>query len=223
MAAVTPNSTARRLFAPIASSYQRWASVLSLGQDVRWRRTMVAGLDLASGCRVLDVAAGTGSITRLLQQGGHTVVGADLSPAMLGWHPGPSRLIARGERLPIRESSFDGVTFGYLLRYVDDPVACLRGFARVLKPGGRLGMVEFGLPTTWYLPWRAYVDGVLPVAGRLIDHGWYEVGKFLRTSIESFHRRHPDLEATFGEAGLVDVRSRRMSLGGGLVMWARKP
>ena len=220
---VTPNDTARWLFAPIAPSYQRWASVLSLGQDRRWRRAMITGLDLAAGSRVLDVAAGTGSITRLLQGGGHTVVASDLSPAMLGQHPGPSRVMARGERLPIRDGSFDGVTFGYLLRYVDDPVACLEGFARVLKPGGWLGMVEFGLPTTWYLPWRVYTDGVLPVAGRLIDHGWYEVGKFLRTSIESFHRSHPDLEAVFQKAGFVEVKSRRMSLGGGLVMWARKP
>lgn len=223
MPAATPNDTARRLFAPIASSYQRWASVLSLGQDQRWRRAMVAGLDLAPRSRVLDVAAGTGSITRLLQQPGHTVVGADLSPAMLGEHPGPNRVLARGERLPFRPDFFDAVTFGYLIRYVDDPVGCLEGFGRVLKPGGRLGMVEFGLPTTWYLPWRAYVDGVLPVAGRLIDQGWYEVGRFLRTSIEDFHRRHPDLEALFRVAGFVDVRSRELSLGGGLVMWARKP
>jgi demethylmenaquinone methyltransferase/2-methoxy-6-polyprenyl-1,4-benzoquinol methylase len=223
VAAVTPNNTARKLFAPIAQSYQRWASVLSLGQDDRWRRAMVAGLDLAPGCRVLDAAAGTGSITRLLQQGGHTVVGADISPAMLGEHPGPSRVMARGERLPIRAGSFDAVTFGYLLRYVDDPTACLAGFGRVLKPGGRLGMVEFGLPTTWYVPWRVYADGVLPLAGRLIDQGWYEVGKFLRISIEDFHRRHPDLEAVFRQAGFADVKSRRMSLGGGLVMWARKP
>jgi demethylmenaquinone methyltransferase / 2-methoxy-6-polyprenyl-1,4-benzoquinol methylase len=223
VAAVTPNNTARRLFAPIAPSYQRWASVLSLGQDGRWRRAMITGLDLAPGSQVLDVAAGTGSITRLLQQGGHRVVGADLSPAMLSQHPGPNRVMARGERLPFRDDGFDAVTFGYLLRYVDDPVACLEGFTRVLKPGGRLGMVEFGLPTTWYFPWRAYTDGVLPLAGHLIDQGWYEVGEFLRKSIEGFHRRHPDLEAVFHEAGFVDVKSRHMSLGGGLVMWARKP
>ena len=221
--AVTPNNTARRLFAPIAPSYQRWASVLSLGQDQRWRRAMIAGLDLAPRSRVLDVAAGTGSITRLLQQSGHYVVGVDLSPAMLAHHPGPNRVVARGERLPLRDNAFDAVTFGYLLRYVDDPVACLEGLVRVLKPGGRLGMVEFGLPTAWYLPWRAYTDGVLPVAGRLIDQGWYEVGTFLRTSIEGFHRRYPDLEAIFREARFVDVRSLRMSLGGGLVMWARRP
>jgi hypothetical protein len=61
------------------------------------------------------------------------------------------------------------------------------------------------------------------LAGRLIDQGWYEVGEFLRKSIESFHRRHPDLEAVFEEAGFVDVKSKRMSLGGGLVMWARRP
>lgn len=223
MPAATPNNTARTLFAPIAPTYQRWASVLSLGQDKRWRATMVAGLKLPPGGLVLDVATGTGSITRLLQKSGHTVVGADLSSAMLGQHPGPSRVLARGERLPFRPDLFDGVTFGYLLRYVDDPIACLAGFWRVLKSGSRLGMVEFGLPTTWYVPWRVYANGMLAVAGRLIGQGWYEVGKFLRPSIEDFHQRHPDLDSVFREAGFVEVRSRRLSLGGGLVMWGRKP
>lgn len=219
----TPNATARRLFAPIGSSYERWASLLSLGQDRRWRQAMIDGLDLPSGSLVLDVAAGTGSISRVLQQLGHQVIAVDLSRSMLAHHPGPFRVLARGERLPFRSGHFDAVTFGYLLRYVQDPAFCLRELGRVLKPGGVVGMVEFGLPGGWYLPWRVYAGGLLPLAGRLIDPGWHEVGKFLRASIEDFHQRHPDLQAVFRDAGLVDVRSRHLSLGGGLVMWARKP
>jgi demethylmenaquinone methyltransferase/2-methoxy-6-polyprenyl-1,4-benzoquinol methylase len=219
----TPNATARRLFAPIGSSYERWASLLSLGQDRRWRQAMIDGLDLPSGSLVLDVAAGTGSISRVLQQSGHQVIAVDLSRSMLAYHPGPFRALARGERLPFRSGHFDAVTFGYLLRYVQDPVVCLRELGRVLKPGGVMGMVEFGLPGGWYLPWRAFADGLLPVAGRLIGQGWYEVGKFLRPSIEDFHRLHSDLESVFRDAGLIEIRSKRLSLGGGLVMWARKP
>lgn len=219
----TPNAVARRLFTPVGSSYERWAAVLSLGQDGVWRRAMIDGLHLQAGSHVLDVAAGTGSISRGLEQSGHEVIAADLSPAMLAQHTGSWRVLARGERLPFRSNHFDAVTFGYLLRYVRDPVACLRELARVLKPGGRLGMVEFGLPTTWYLPWRGYAGALLPLVGRLIDPGWHEVGKFLRASIEDFHHRHPDLLSLFGEAGLLDVRSQRLSLGGGLIMWARKP
>lgn len=218
-----PNSVARRLFTPVGSSYERWAAVLSLGQDGVWRRAMIDGLNLPAGSHVLDVAAGTGSISRGLEQSGHEVIAADLSPAMLAQHTGSWRVLARGERLPFRSNHFDAVTFGYLLRYVRDPVTCLRELARVLKPGGQLGMVEFGLPTTWYLPWRVYAGALLPLAGRLIDPGWHEVGKFLRASIEDFHHRHPDLPSSFGEARLVDVRSQRLSLGGGLVMWATKP
>lgn len=218
-----PNSIARRLFTPVGSSYERWAAVLSLGQDGRWRRAMIDGLNLPAGSNVLDVAAGTGSISRGLEQSGHEVIAADLSLAMLAQHTGSWRVLARGERLPFRSNHFDAVTFGYLLRYVRDPVACLRELARVLKPGGAVGMVEFGLPGGWYLPWRVYAGGLLPLAGRLIDPGWHEVGKFLRASIEDFHQRHPDLQAVFRDAGLVDVRSRRLSLGGGLAMWARKP
>lgn len=219
-----PNQTARGLFAPIASNYERWASILSLGQDGRWRRAMVAGLEVKPGGRVLDVAAGTGSISGLLERSGCEVVALDLSRPMLAQHPGRGKVLSRGERLPFRRGTFDAVTFGYLLRYVDDPVACLNELARVVRPGGRLGMVEFGLPRgLWYPLWRLYSDIFLPLAGRMIDPGWYEVGRFLRGSIEDFHRRHGDLPFLWKQAGLVDVEARPLSLGGGLVIWGRKP
>jgi hypothetical protein len=64
---------------------------------------------------------------------------------------------------------------------------------------------------------------VLPMAGRLIGAGWYRVGKFLRPSIEQFHRENPELDTIWRTAGLVEVRTRRLSLGGGLVMWGRRP
>jgi demethylmenaquinone methyltransferase/2-methoxy-6-polyprenyl-1,4-benzoquinol methylase len=96
--------------------------------------------------------------------------------------------------------------------------------ARVVKPGGRLGMVEFGLPGgVWKGPWAIYAGAILPAAGRIISPGWYEVGRFLRRSIEDFHTRYPDPALVWRQAGLIDVEVRRMSLGGGLVVWARKP
>ena len=219
-----PNLTARRLFAPIASTYERWARVLSLGQDGRWRRIMVEGLSLRAESKVLDVAAGTGSISRLLQARGHQVTAVDLSREMLGLHPGPERVQARAEMLPFDSDIFDAVTFGYLLRYVEDPTSCLTELTRVLKPGGRIGMVEFGLPTGfWKGPWAIYAGVILPSAGRFISAGWYDVGRFLRRSIEDFHTRYPDLASKWREAGLLDIEVRRLSLGGGLVTWARKP
>lgn len=219
-----PNQTARRLFASIAPTYERWARLLSLGQDGRWRREMVDGLSLPPGCKILDVAAGTGSITRRLQGNGHQVTAVDLSGEMLGLHPGPQRVQARAEMLPFEPDTFDALTLGYLLRYVDDPVAAMTELARVVKPGGRLGMVEFGLPEgLWKGPWVIYAGAILPTAGRIISPGWYEVGRFLKGSIENFHSRYPDPALVWRKAGLIEVEVRRMSRGGGLVMWARKP
>ncbi|MGH8924364.1 MAG: class I SAM-dependent methyltransferase, partial [Acidimicrobiia bacterium] len=147
----------RPLFAPIGSSYERWARILSFGQDGRWRRTMVDGLQLPSRASVLDVATGTGSITRLLQREGIEVTAVDVTPEMIRRHPGPLRVLARGEQLPFGDSTFDGLTFGYLLRYVDDPAACLTELRRVVKPGGVIGMVEFGLPSgVWRRLWDLY-------------------------------------------------------------------
>ncbi|MDP3984577.1 MAG: class I SAM-dependent methyltransferase, partial [Acidimicrobiia bacterium] len=196
-----PNETARWLFGAVAPNYEKWAAILSLGQDARWRRAMVDGLALPAGARVLDVAAGTGSISLLLERAGHQVVAVDLSQAMISEHRGRWRVLSRGERLPFADDSFDAVTFGYLLRYVDDPATCLRELRRVLRPGGVMGMVEFGLPTgLWYPPWQLYTGGLLPAAGRLIDPGWWEVGRFLRSSIEEFHRSHPDLGLLWSRA-----------------------
>ena len=219
-----PNQNARRLFAPIASSYERWARILSLGQDARWRRAMTAGLALPPGRAILDVAAGTGSITRRLQAMGHKVTAVDISIEMLSRHSGPERVQARAEMLPFPAESFDAVTFGYLLRYVEDPVECLSELVRVVKPGGRVGMVEFGLPRgIWAVPWLFYSGVLLPAAGRLIDPGWYEVGRFLRRSISDFHKSYPDLARLWRAAGLIEVEFQSLSLGGGLLMWGRKP
>jgi demethylmenaquinone methyltransferase/2-methoxy-6-polyprenyl-1,4-benzoquinol methylase len=223
----SPPKLARELFAPIAPTYERWARLLSMGQDARWRRAMVDGLGLSPGSRVLDVAAGTGSITRLMEGSGLDVVSVDQSWEMtrLAKRQGAAAVVAGAERLPFADASFDGVTFGYLLRYVDDVSRCLEELLRVVRPGGVLGMVEFGQPSAvWRAPWWLYTRTVLPLAGALIGSGWHEVGRFLGPSISSFARRYPPdrLAAQWTAAGMEDVRFRHMSLGGGLVMWGRR-
>jgi len=219
-----PEATAARLFREIAGDYQRWAGILSLGQDGRWRRAMVGGIQLPPGSLVLDVAAGTGSISRLLEARGYRVVAIDLSREMLTQHSSRHRVRAVADHLPFREETFDAVTFGYLLRYVEDPVATMREMGRVLRPGGVVGMVEFGRPRgiAGFL-WRIYTRAVLPMAGAVIGSGWYQVGRFLGPSIERFHEDHPDLTLRWEQGGLVDVTLGRPSFGGGLVMWARRP
>jgi demethylmenaquinone methyltransferase / 2-methoxy-6-polyprenyl-1,4-benzoquinol methylase len=215
--------TARELFAPLGPTYDRYARLLSFGQDPRWRRFLVSRVPPNS--RVLDVATGTGAVALELQARGCTVVGLDQSPEMLDLARarGLDVVEGRAESLPFDDASFDALTFTYLLRYVDDPVATLRELRRVVRPGGTIASLEFAVPRgVSRLLWELYVRVGLPAAGALISPGWREVGRFLGPSIRGFHARY-DLAGLWREAGIADVRSRRMSLGGGIVVWGRAP
>lgn len=215
------------MFAPLAPGYERWARVLSLGQDARWRRAMVDRLEFDTGASVLDIAAGTGSITRLLVERGARVVSLDQSLPMLvtAVERGATGVVATAERLPFGDAAFDAVTFGYLLRYVDHVEGCMAEIARVLRPGGSVAMVEFGRPRGLWRPlWWGYTRLVLPLAGLVAGQGWYRVGRFLGPSIDDFVRRYPPsgLADVWRDAGFTEVSIDRLSLGGGLVMWGRR-
>jgi demethylmenaquinone methyltransferase/2-methoxy-6-polyprenyl-1,4-benzoquinol methylase len=224
---------ALELFAPLGPTYDRYARLLSFGQDPRWRRFLVSRIDVGREDRVLDVATGTAAVAiELTRRTGCSVVGVDQSAEMLA--EGRRRVAGAGltdrielvegqaEELPFVDESFDGLTFTYLLRYVDDPAATLTELARVVRPGGTIAMLEFGLPRGLARPaWEVWVRAGLPVAGALISPGWREVGSFLGPSIRNFHGRH-DLPSLWRSAGIDDVQQRRLSLGGGLVMWGRK-
>jgi demethylmenaquinone methyltransferase/2-methoxy-6-polyprenyl-1,4-benzoquinol methylase len=223
----SPTRIARDLFAPLAPGYERWAEILSMGQDGRWRSRMIAQLAIEPGEVALDVAAGTGSITRLLQDRGADVVSLDQSHQMLvpAVRRGATGVVATAERLPFDDAQFDVVTFGYLLRYVEDVAGAMAELTRVVRPGGRVGMVEFGRPSGVWLPlWRLYTRLVLPTAGLVAGEGWPEVGRFLGPNIEDFGGRFPPgrLARIWEDAGLSRVGFTRLSLGGGLVMWAKK-
>ena len=222
---------ALELFAPLGPTYERYARLLSLGQDPRWRRFLVSRVEAGPGDEVLDVATGTGAVAReLLRQKGCAVVGVDQSPEMLAVArehlPATVKLVeASAEHLPFEDASFDALTVTYLLRYVDDPGATLAELARVVSPGGTVASLEFAVPAGLWRPlWRAYVGAVLPAAGRIVSPGWHEVGDFLGDSIREFWRRYPlerQLEL-WHAAGIEDVRYRRLSLGGGIVIWGRR-
>jgi demethylmenaquinone methyltransferase/2-methoxy-6-polyprenyl-1,4-benzoquinol methylase len=248
--AATAGGSARKrhaleLFSGLGTHYDALSAALSLGQDPRWRRALVSALRPAPGERVLDVATGTGMVAAELLAHGCSVVGIDQSAQMLavartrfvgaggdggsraGGDAAPVRWIeGQAEALPFPDASFDALTFTYLLRYVDDPATTVRELARVIRPGGRIASLEFGLPP-WppaRFAWWLYTRVGLPVLGRLVSREWGAVGRFLGPSIAGFYARHP-LEQIVGywrAAGLEDVRVRRMSLGGGVVMWARR-
>lgn len=236
MEASSRTRRARELFAPLGPTYDRYARLLSFGQDPRWRRFLVSRVP-PEARRVLDVATGTAAVAIELGQAepSRTVVGVDQSPEMLA--AGRARVEGaglagrielregRGEELPFGGGEFDALTFTYLLRYVDDVPATLRELARVVRPGGVMATLEFGLPRgAWRPLWELYVRAGLPAAGALVSPGWREVGRFLGPSIRGFWREWPEpslLEA-WREAGVADVRARRLSVGGGVVVWGRR-
>jgi demethylmenaquinone methyltransferase/2-methoxy-6-polyprenyl-1,4-benzoquinol methylase len=219
-------TTARTLFAPLGPTYDRYSAALSFGQDPRWRRFLVSRLEVSREDTVLDVATGTGLVAReLVRRFGCHVVALDQSPEMLAVAAErtrglPVRLVGgRAESLPFADGEFAALTFTYLLRYVDDPAATMRELARVVRPGGTIAMLEFAVPRgVWRPLWELWVRVGLPVAGRLISPGWHEVGRFLGPSISGFWRRH-DPVTLFQDAGIAEVRARRLSLGGGIVVW----
>jgi demethylmenaquinone methyltransferase/2-methoxy-6-polyprenyl-1,4-benzoquinol methylase len=222
---------AKALFAPLGPTYDRCAALLSFGQDPRWRRFLVTRVDAAPDDVVLDVATGTGAVAlELVRQKQCRVVAVDQSAGMLAEArrhvDGRVRLVeASAERLPFADGEFDALTFTYLLRYVDDPPATLRELARVVRPGGTIAGLEFGVPRgLWRPPWELYVRVGLPAAGLAVGRGWREVGSFLGSSIRGFYDRWPlpRLLAAWRDAGIDDVRARRLSLGGGIVTWGRK-
>lgn len=235
---VDPNQFAQELFQPLPRRYDFLEELLSFGQNWRWRREMVAHVDRGDPQAILDVATGTAGVAlALMHRTDAQITGIDLTEAML--RHGQARVARVGatdrvrlvvgpaERLPFPDDSFDALTFTYLLRYVADPAATLRELVRVLKPGAAIASLEFAVPPNrfWRFWWWLYTRAVLPGAGYVTGgREWYRVGRFLGPNISAHYRRYP-VEWTiraWEEAGLVGVGVRSMSLGGGLVMWARK-
>jgi demethylmenaquinone methyltransferase / 2-methoxy-6-polyprenyl-1,4-benzoquinol methylase len=238
VAPTDPRSASKRealeLFSGLPSRYDALSAALSFWQDPRWRRALVDAVAPTPGQRVLDVATGTGMVAaELLSRCACEVVGIDQSADMLGAararfaaNPRVQLIEGEAEALPFADESFDALTVTYLLRYVEDPRATVRELARVVRPGGRMASLEFGVPplAPARLAWRFYTAVGLPSLGRMASREWAEVGRFLGPSIRGFYDRHP-VERIVGywrEAGLEDVRVRRMSLGGGIVMSATK-
>lgn len=228
---------ARELFSPLGPTYDRYARLLSLGQDPRWRSFLVSRLSVGPGDTVLDVATGTGAVAlELVHTRGVTVVGLDQSPEMLsvarrrvervGLHGAIHLVEGRAEALPFDDATFDGLTFTYLLRYVEDPGAVLRELMRVVRTGGTIAALEFAVPPNPVARglWELYVRAGLPLLGRAISPGWHEVGRYLGPSIRGLYGRVPlerQLEL-WHSAGVADVRYRRLSMGGGIVTWGRR-
>jgi demethylmenaquinone methyltransferase / 2-methoxy-6-polyprenyl-1,4-benzoquinol methylase len=220
-----------QLFRGLSDHYDRVGAVMSFGQDPRWRRALVEAVAPEPGMRILDVATGTGMVAFALAARGAEVIGLDQSEAMLGGARARlqrtpelagrlSFVLGEAEALPFGDGQFDALSFTYLLRYVDDPAATMRELARVVKPGGRIVMVEFGVPRDPVLRglWRIHTRVGLPLLGRAVSRDWYEVGRFLGPNIERFHAAQPDLAALWQTAGIAQATQRDLSFGAGIVV-----
>ena len=234
----SPTIFAQALFAELPDRYDRLAATLSLGQDHRWRREMIDHVADARPGSVLDVATGPAGVAlELADRTDATITGIDISAEMLtrgrrnvasaGQDDRITFVLGQGECLPFPDAAFDALTFTYLLRYVADPAATIIELARVVRPGGTMSSLEFAVPPNfiWHASWRVYTRLVLPVAAAALGgRAWFDVGRFLGPSITEHYRKFPvaSVEAAWAAAGITDVGLRRMSLGGGLIMWGRK-
>jgi len=218
------------MFDRIAPRYDLLNRLLSGGTDVRWRRRAVEFLGLTGPARVLDLATGTADllIEALRRHPGHSGWGVDLSTRMLV-HAAPklrrhglahrSALSAGdAERLPLRGGSFDAALIAFGIRNVSAPEQGLRELLRVLRPGGRLVVLEFALPPGLLgRAYRLYFTRVLPRIGGLVsgDRGAYA---YLPASVERF--ASPDeLSELMARAGFVDITRRRLTGG---VAWLHR-
>ena len=232
------NRFAQTLFTPLPGRYDRLAELLSMGQNGRWRRAMVDHIVPDHPELILDVACGPAGVSlQLADRTSARVVGVDLTLDMLrqgqrnvmerGMADQVQLVAGRAEQTPFADSTFDALTFTYLLRYVNDPQATLIELARLVKPGGAVASLEFLLPQSlfWRFWWWGYTRLLLPAGGWLTGgKAWFDVGRFLGPNISAHYRRYPvdwTIEA-WRRAGFVDVGVRRMSLGGGLIMWGRR-
>ena len=220
----------QKMFDAIAGSYDLMNRVMTLGQDQRWRRFVVQKAQSPGEGWVLDLATGTGDIAALMRQSypQARVIGSDFSRNMLEearkrfsslhihWQAGDANA------LPFADNVFESVTFGYLLRNVDDSLRVLEEVHRVLKPGGRVVCLDTTPPArNALLPFvRFYFRFGIPLMGRLIarDAAAYS---YLTGSTMDFHTAD-DLAALFRQAGFSEVGFRKFMLGTIGIHWGKK-
>jgi demethylmenaquinone methyltransferase / 2-methoxy-6-polyprenyl-1,4-benzoquinol methylase len=214
------------MFDGIARRYDLINRLLSLGQDVYWRRKMISALELHNPAVILDVACGTGDVMMELIRRHpelELVIGADFSMQMLkiarnkikasGCPANAALIAANGLKLPIASASLDAVTIAFGIRNIMDRQGALAGFYDCLKPGGRLAVLELSTPENRLFKkiYLHYFKAILPRIGAFLsrDKGAY---RYLPSSVLIFPRP-PAFAALMRQAGFIDIRWRQMTLG----------
>ncbi|HEX3333640.1 MAG TPA: ubiquinone/menaquinone biosynthesis methyltransferase [Acidimicrobiales bacterium] len=204
----------RAMFDTIAPRYDLVNRVMTFGLDQWWRRSTVGALALPDGARILDLACGTGDLSRAALRTGYRVVGTDLSAGMLAANGAATPLVeADGRALPFALGSFDGLVCGYALRNFSDLAETLAECARVLRPGGRLAVLEVDAPTSpvWRAGFDLWFTKAVPVLGGMLsDRDAY---RYLPESV-AYLPQTPVLRRMLLAAGFATVGVR--PLAGGL-------
>ncbi|MHC4975598.1 MAG: bifunctional demethylmenaquinone methyltransferase/2-methoxy-6-polyprenyl-1,4-benzoquinol methylase UbiE [Planctomycetota bacterium] len=219
----TREDKARRvqsMFGAIAGRYDLNNRVHSFGRDQSWRRAAVRMAEIDGDTRVLDVACGTGDMSRLCARAGAGhVTGMDFTPEMLeiARRKSPSEIeFIEGDAmdLPFEDESFDVLTTAFGIRNVTDPREALRQFYRVLTPGGRCVVLEFSEPRSRVLcaMSRLYTHRVMPVTASVLAGDRSGAYKYLPRSVITFLDRE-SLQSALEKVGFERVRQRVMTFG----------
>ena len=211
-----PAEGVRAMFDRIAPVYDAMNRVMTVGLDGRWRRETAAAV-VSQGDRVLDACCGTGDLALASLRAGGIVTGLDFSERMLERARRKSDEIewVQGDALalPFEDDSFDAATVGFGVRNLEDLDRGLAELARVLRPGGRLGVLEITRPKGLLSPfYSVWFGGVVPVLGKLLPGG--SAYTYLPASVKRFPGPE-DLARFLREAGFSDVRYRLFA--GGIV------
>ncbi|MEC8814893.1 MAG: ubiquinone/menaquinone biosynthesis methyltransferase [Actinomycetota bacterium] len=203
----------RSMFDAIAPRYDLVNRIMTFRLDVRWRQRAVLRLGLPAGSTVLDLACGTGDLCRDLETAGHQVVGIDLSWGMLSAATTDAPLVhADALRLPVADQSVDGITCGFALRNLTALEPFLAELVRVLRPRGRIALLEVDRPRSpaLRLGHGIYFGRVVPfIGGLLSDRSAY---RYLPRSV-AYLPSEADLLATIAAAGFAEVTKDRFSGG----------
>jgi demethylmenaquinone methyltransferase / 2-methoxy-6-polyprenyl-1,4-benzoquinol methylase len=205
----------QRMFDRVAPRYDLANTVFSLGQDKAWRQAAAKATRLGPGEVAVDVACGTGALTRELEATGALVMGMDFSQEMLK-RAGEGRFVAADAlQLPLPDASVDVVTIAFGLRNLPEPGQGLLEFRRVLRPGGRLVVCEFSQPVVpvFREVYRRYLTRLMPVAARRLTSD-PEAYQYLARSIGAWPDQ-PGLARWLQEAGFGEVAWRHLT--GGIV------
>ncbi|ARU45466.1 demethylmenaquinone methyltransferase [Corynebacterium silvaticum] len=204
-----------KMFDGVGKNYDITNTVLSFGQDRKWREKTRERLNLKPGERVLDLAAGTAVSTVELGKSGAWVVACDFSQGMLaaGKDRDVPKVVGDGMQLPFADNSFDAVTISYGLRNVHDYQAALREMARVTKPGGRLTIAEFSTPNVpGFKPiYKEYLTRLLPLIAKAVGTN-PEAYEYLAESIRAWPERE-ELARAINNNGWSDAGWQNLSLG----------